>query len=249
MIVRQVQQGTSAWMELRAGIPTTSNFDRIMTAGAPDWKGEAKGAPKASEQRHKYMHHLLAERILQRPIDGFQSAAMADGNQFEDRVIGGYELDNLCETERVGFVTTDDGLIGCSPDRFRIGPGRIGVEAKSPTPPVHVSYMLAAAGCSHEYKVQLQGQIWVCELDCVDIVAYCPGMPTCTFRMNRDDLYIKELSAHVRAFSGQLEEMAEKFKERGWIKPKEVPAAEDNQFLNDDDIKWAMEYSKGIQTL
>lgn len=29
-----------------------------------------------------------------------------------------YCFEQNCEVSRVGFVTTDDGLIGCSPDRL-----------------------------------------------------------------------------------------------------------------------------------
>ena len=209
MIVHDVAQGTSKWMALRAGIPTASCFDKIITPGG-----------KKSESAAKYMAHLLAERILGRPIDGFKSAAMENGTENEDSAIAAYEMENDCETYRIGFVTTDDGRIGCSPDRGIVGDPRTLVEAKSPdSPAVMVSYLLSSVGASKEYKCQLQGQLWVCEKDQVDIVAYSAGFPKVIFRATRDEVFIKEMAAHVRAFSCQLEEKAADFAERGWIKP------------------------------
>lgn len=230
-------QGTTEWLRLRAGIPTASCFDKIMTAGSKDWDGGTKGAPKKSEQAEKYMNHLLAERMLGAPIDGFKSQWMERGSEMEHSAVASYELAHECDTERVGFVTTDDGLIGCSPDRLIIGQPKKGLEAKAPSPAVHVSYLLMAVGASLEYKVQLQGQIWLCEWDSVDIISFHPGMPDAVFTVNRDEAFIAELSAHVRAFSARLEETAEDFKVRGWIKePSSEQPAPDPFGITDDDV-------------
>lgn len=232
MKIWTVAQGTSAWLELRKGIPTTSCFDKIITPGA-----------KPSSSADGYMNHLLAERILGRPIDGFKSSAMEHGNEFEANAIAAYEFMHNVSTRKIGFITTDDGLLGCSPDSFIEEHPEGMLEAKSPTPAVQVSYLIAATGASKEYKVQLQSELWICEKEWVDIVACAPGFPDATFRTYRDEVFIKELAAHVRAFSGRLEERAEEFKAKGWIKP-DRPAAEEVEdlaaFLNDADISWAM---------
>ncbi len=75
IIHRDIKQGTKQWAALRAGIPTCSRFSNIMTAGR-----------KKSEQRHKYLNHLLGERMLGERVDGFVSQYMAQGNQLELRV-------------------------------------------------------------------------------------------------------------------------------------------------------------------
>lgn len=230
MKIHDVAQGTPAWMKLRAGIPTASCFDQIVTK-----TGEL------SKSSRGYLHHLLAERILHMPIDGFKSSAMEHGNEYEDRAIGGYELQTSWETYRVGFVTTDDGRIGCSPDRFIIGNDYGMVEAKAPTPKVHVGYLLAEAGASDEYKVQLQGQLWVCERDWVDIVSHCPGMPDAVFRVNRDEEFIGKLCAAVMAFSDRLESLTETFRERGWITDEaETEEPENPLGFTAEDAAWAM---------
>lgn len=232
MKIHTVAQGTSAWLELRKGIPTCSAFDRIITPSG------AKSSSQAG-----YMNHLLAERILGRPIDGFKSSAMEHGNEYEANAIAAYEWDNNVTTRKIGFITDDDGLVGCSPDSFIDEKPEGMVEAKSPTPAVQVSYLLAATGASKEYKVQLQGELWVCEKEWVDIIACAPGFPDALFRAYRDEEFIKEIAAHVRSFSGQLEEKSEEFLKRGWIKPAVAPEGDQQdgaEFLNQADVDWAM---------
>ena len=228
-----IAQGTQEWLNLRAGRPSASMFDNIMTAGR-----------KKSESAERYMNHLLAERVLGRPIDGFKSKYMELGNEYESRAVASYELTNQCDTYKVGFVTTDDGLIGCSPDRFIEGCDEGMLEAKAPTPAVHISYLLASTGASKEYRVQLAGQLWLCEKSWVDIISYCPGFPDAVFRVYRDEEFIKELAAHVRAFSNQLEDKAADFAARGWIKTHQPDPVDDSPrygFISDADLAWAME--------
>ena len=215
MIIHDVAQGTTAWMKLRAGKPTASCFDKIITPGG-----------KASTSADGYFAHLLAERAMGEPIDGFKSQWMERGNDYEDRAVASYELSHDCDTVRVGFVTSDDGLIGCSPDRFIVGCPAGALECKAPSAPVHVGYYLAAVGASKEYKVQLQGQLWVCEREWVDIISYHPGIPDVVFRVTRDEEFIAVMAAHVRAFSGRLEDKWTELQAKGWG-PKESPAQPD----------------------
>ncbi len=229
MIIHQCAQGTTEWLRLRLGIPTASLFDKIITPGA-----------KKSTSAPAYMNHLLAERMLGAPIDGFKSQWMERGSEMEHRAVASYELAHECETERVGFVTIDEGRIGGSPDRFIVDCNDGMLEAKAPSPAVHVAYLLMSAGASLEYKVQLQGQLWCCEREWVDIVSFHPGMPDATFRVNRDEVFITELAAHVRSFSRQLEERSEDFKARGWINPSQEDETPNGaEFLNDGDMEWA----------
>jgi hypothetical protein len=229
--IHDVAQGTRAWMTLRAGIPTASCFDRIITSSG-----------KKSASREGYMNHLLAERILNQPLDTFQSADMAHGNEFEAQAVASYEFQQGCDTKQVGFVTNFDGMVGCSPDRFIVQHPEGALECKCPKPATHVSYLLASLGAGKEYKVQLQGQILVCELEWIDILSYAPGMPQALYRVHRDEEFIKELSAHVLSFARELEEKSSEFAEKGWIKPiVEEELAE--PYMTEADLEWALNRS------
>ena len=52
MIIHPAEQGTPEWTQARLGIPTSSNFDRIVTPG---------GKATTGDRRINYMRKLLAE--------------------------------------------------------------------------------------------------------------------------------------------------------------------------------------------
>lgn len=237
MIIHDVAQGTKAWKSVRKGIPTASLFSNIITP---------KKEKSASQER--YLNQLLAERILGEPLEDFQSQAMADGNRFEERAVGAYEFKNNITTYRVGFVTTDDGRAGCSPDRFITEIPKRALEAKAPSKAeIHVAYLRASTGAMKEYICQLMGQIWICEKDEVDIISYFAGMRDALFTVTRDDDFIKALTEKVGDFCNRLDDLTEDFRARGWITESSPASAqeafdrfESAAFLNQDDIEWAM---------
>lgn len=233
MKIHNVVQGTSEWLRLRAGIPTASQFHRIIT---PKQR-------KLSESSVGYMNDLLAERVMGRPLETFTSQWMARGSELEEKAVTFYEFTRDVETERIGFVTNDAGTVGCSPDRFILQHAEGALECKCPSPGVHVAYLLAeeAAGVDKDYFCQLQGQLWVCEKEWVDVLSYHPDFPEACIRVTRDEEFIKQLAALVNAFAMQLAEKAEKLRERGIIKPRETVVDDRfGLFLSDEDIAWAM---------
>lgn len=185
MKIRNVQQNTPAWLQARLGIPTTSEFHKVLTPTG-----------KLSSQSCGYMHWLLAEWMLGVPLESDQTQWMERGGALEDQAVASYEFERDIVTERVGFVTTDDGMIGSSPDRLA-GDGLL--EIKCPLAHTHVGYMLTRA-IDEKYKPQVQGQLWVCEREWVDLQSYYPGLPTIIIRVNRDERYIAELSAALSSF-------------------------------------------------
>ena len=56
IVIEDVEQGSQSWIELRLGIPTASQFSRIVTPGG-----------KSSSSRDAYMGELLAEWVLGEP--------------------------------------------------------------------------------------------------------------------------------------------------------------------------------------
>ncbi|HEY4087160.1 MAG TPA: YqaJ viral recombinase family protein [Bryobacteraceae bacterium] len=236
MIIHQVAQGTQAWLKLRSGIPTASAFSRIITPGG-----------KASSQAEAYMNTLLYERVTGRPLEGFQSQWMSRGSEVESDAIAKYEFDQDVTTEQIGFVTDDANRYGCSPDRFIIERPDGMVEAKAPSPDVHISYLLAGEGKSvdKDYRCQLQGELWVCEKAWVDIIAFHPDLPQVLFRVQRDEEFIKTMAAHVLAFCCQLEEKAEQLRERGIIRDAQ-PEPIEEPFFTDADVTWARGYAASL---
>lgn len=193
IIYRDIEQGTPEWLALRVGKVTMSNLHRIITP--------AKGLPSA--QQDGYMNEMLAELFYGAPLDGFVSAAMQNGTDSEDEAARIYAVENDCELERIGFVTNDAGTIGCSPDRFIVGTKRA-VEIKVPLPKTHVGY-LRTKNVEQDYWCQLQGELWVCELDKVDIYSYNPKMPRVQIEVGRDEDFIRKAQNLTAEFLEKFE--------------------------------------------
>ena len=213
MIIHDCVQGTSEWLYLRAGIPTASSFDRILTPSG-----------RVSQSAEKYMYELLAERIMRHPIQQFTSSWMERGSDMELEAVRGYEFQYDIDTVPVGFITDDAHRIGASPDRL-VGDNGL-LEIKVPSEGIHVSYLLKSGTAYEAYKIQCQGQLWVSEREWVDILSYHPEIPEALIRIERDEKLIQVLEKLVRAFSIELERLYAVVQERGWV--KEQVAAEVN---------------------
>lgn len=141
MINHDVRQGSEEWRELRLGKPTASCFHRIVT---PSEVG-------LSVQSASYAWLLIAERLLGYPIDSPTTALMDRGSTLEAEAVRAYEFLSETRTVKVGFLTTDDGRIGASPDRLVGSAGLL--EAKCPASHNHVGYLLGSSG-------KLDGDAW-----------------------------------------------------------------------------------------
>jgi YqaJ-like viral recombinase domain len=190
-IYHRVEPRSAAWFALRIGKPTASEFHRIVTPGG-----------KLSSQAPGYMCSLLAEMMLGHQVESLSTAYMDRGVELEDRAIAAYEMVQNIETQLGGFVTTDDGLVGCSPDRL-VGADGI-LEMKIPAPHTHVGYLLDSGDLEKDKTPQVQGQLWVCEREWDDLVSWHPELPPVGRRVYRDDKYIGLLKTALDAFVDTL---------------------------------------------
>ncbi len=221
MIVHQVAQGSAEWLALRAGIPTASQFHRVITPK----KAERSG------QFDDFVNDLVAERFMGRPLATADMPWMREGSEREPESAAYYSFVRGVELETVGLITTDDGKIGASPDRVVTGTRGL-LELKNPKAHTHIGYLLGA-GPDESYRVQLQGQLFVCECEWVDIMSYYPGMPEAVVRVARDEEFIKKLSALLYEAVEQVEARMAKLKADGYEPRVEEPEA---QWITDADI-------------
>lgn len=190
MIILDMEQGTDEWHQARLGIPTASNFDKIVTS---------TGAK--SKQAAGYMDDLLAGWLMGKPAETYTNRHMERGTELEPDARSAYEFIYEKDVQQVGFVIRDDGLCGCSPDGLIGDDG--GLEIKSPTPGVHVSY-LRSQRLPAKYVQQVQGAMWICERNWWDFISYHPDMPLVRVPVERDEPYIAKLETAVLAFANEL---------------------------------------------
>jgi hypothetical protein len=198
MKIHDVAQDSPEWHTLRLGKPTASEFHKIITPKTG----------KLSAQARKFACRLIAERLLNEPLDLLDGIpAIERGKAMEPDAIAQYEFAEEIETQAVGFVTTDDGLVGASPDRLIVG-ASAGLEIKCPLLPTHIGYRLDGPG--DDYRPQVQGQLWVAELEWIDFYSYHPQMEPVRLRTQRDDAYIKLIERALHDFNDMLHDMYER---------------------------------------
>lgn len=189
MIVLDCEQGSQEWLEARLGIPTASEFDKIIT-----------GTGKPSSQASTYMNKLLAEWMTGKSNGMEQTDWMQRGNELEADARMLYTLTTDIEVETVGLVYKDDRkLVSCSPDGLSEG----GLELKCPAPHTHVEYLLSGK-IPTKYIPQVQGAMYITDRQWWDFMSYHPEMPPLLVRVERNDKYIDALDL---ALSGFIERM------------------------------------------
>ena len=198
MKIHDVAQRSPEWHALRLGKPTASEFHKIITPKTG----------KLSAQARKFACRLIAERLLNEPLDLLDGIETIErGKAMEPDAVAQYEFAEEIETQPVGFVTTDDGLVGASPDRLIVG-ASAGLEIKCPLLPTHIGYRLDGPG--DDYRPQVQGQLWVAEFEWLDFYSYHPLMEPVRLRTQRDDAYIKLIEQALRDFNDMLHDMYER---------------------------------------
>jgi len=195
-ILYQVDQNSDDWDRLRLGIPTASEFKKILTP-----------AGKLSKQADKYMMKLLAEWYFGGPLEDpqtqYQSEWMERGHFLEQQAVDSFELEWNVATIPGGFVTTDDGRVGCSPDRL-IGDDGV-LEIKNPSPTNHMKFMVERS-VDDEHYPQVQGQLYICERQYAAVVSHCPAFPDVIIRVPRDEEYIGHLADALLQFNEKLDQ-------------------------------------------
>jgi len=193
MTIHDVVQGTPEWFQARVGIPTASEFDALIT---PLWK------VRSGEGVESYLSRKLAERWRGEPLPSFGGGATEQGSIREDEAIPWYEFEYGQTIQRVGFVTTDDGKIGCSPDgMFADGSG---IEVKCPECPTHVKYLLDG-DIPKQYAAQVQGSMFVTGATSWRFLSYCRGFPPLVLSVKRDDEAQMALSRAIDEFNDRLD--------------------------------------------
>jgi hypothetical protein len=220
-----VEQRSAEWYKLRLGIPTASEFHNIVgnTTGELSRARDKKGL---SEVARKYAYRLVAEKLLGRPLEKPPGTpwAMERGKLLEPAAIEQYAFINDVELRQVGFVTTDDGRVGCSPDSLIIG-AKGGLEVKCLLDEGHMGLLIDGPGDT--FKPQVQGNLAGCELEFWDLHGYHPDLPSRTIRTYRDEPYIAKMGAALTEFLAIRDEMLQRAMASGFFAER----ANDNSAL------------------
>ena len=199
-IYENVEQGGSEWLSLRAGKITASEADAILTP---------KFAAKESKAVDTYLGRKWAEKWQHAPImdDDFFSAPVEWGKILEIEAKPTFKLLKDIELKNVGFVESDDGLCGASPDALTSDGG--GLEIKSPLIQTHCKYLVAGV-VPPDYIVQVHFSLYVTGLSHWYFMSYRRLMPPLILRVERDEKIIGQIAEAVELFKAKFD--------AGWTK-------------------------------
>jgi len=181
-------QGSEQWHLARTGKLTASSASKIITAGG-----------KLSTQRTAYMDELISDCFCPGQNAWHGNANTDRGTAMEPLARAAFEQRTSIPVEEVGFVTREDGLIGCSPDGLISNGERYiaGLEIKCPLPKTHFRYLLDGS-LPDAYKPQVHFSMMVTGLPW-HFFSYCPGMKPMRLFIE-PDAYTTKLQSMVEDF-------------------------------------------------
>ena len=214
MSTAPIQQGSSAWKQLRSGDVTASRFKDVIRD--PRLKSQ-KEAGELSESAKNYMDELIAARLgveYDPPI----TKAMEWGKQWEataralaDEAIRTRFADqgvDIAEGDLAYITHPTEKQIGCSLD------GLVGkhatLEIKCPFNPAnHVKALRDPEWFARDNYPQIQGGLWIAERHRCYAVSFHPDFGNLSLVITpteRDEIVIKDLSAKVLKFRDVVHE-------------------------------------------
>lgn len=207
-------QRSADWFQARAGLATTSNFDKIITKTG-----------KESSQADDYANLIIAELILNKAVErNFNTFALEWGAQYEAEAIALYGFETGFKIKEGGFFTNDAMTHGASPDaRVFDGDKMVGLaEIKCPENPANHIEFLVMDVMNPKYIPQVQGQMLISGAEWVDWFSYYPELPSARIRTYRDDKFIALLENALKNFDDIVAAKFQKLIQLGHISERPV---------------------------
>lgn len=182
MITVDIEQGSEAWHQIRAGKITGTRFATVMSGDS------TKGYKDL-------INSLAGETIAGTKDETYSNAIMERGVEMEPEAREVYEHEMECIIEEVGFCLMDDyeDWVGVSPDGLT-GSGLI--EIKCPLIKTHIGY-IEANKLPNEYKWQVQGNLLATGLEYCDFMSYYPGLKPFILRVEPDKEMHEQLLSEI----------------------------------------------------
>ena len=194
-IYDQLEQGSTEWLQARAGILTASTIGQIITAKTIK--------PAMNDRSRGLFQTLIAERITGRVEPVSPNRMMVRGTLLEPEARRIYAEQTGQDVTEIGFarLDTDTYTLGSSPDGLVGETG--GIEIKSPSAKVHVATVLSGAIPDYN-RAQVQAFLHVTGREWCDFISYLPGEPLFIIRDFPDERW----QAAIVSAAEQFEETA-----------------------------------------
>lgn len=194
MIEMHMPQGSPEWWAVRRGIPTGSQFGRIITPK----KGEyASGADT-------YAAELIAESLGWQ--SGFHGSPDTErGNRLEKEALRWLSFRYGISSRDVGFCLSDCGRYGASPDG--IAPDGSPIEVKAPDLHTFLKWRVKNE-LPEDHKAQCHAEMWVTGASRCWFVAYASHASIDNMMVEvKRDAFTEQLGTCIARFCDRLEKL------------------------------------------
>lgn len=193
-------QGTDEWLEVRCGVLTASEVDRVITP-------TLKVAENAASKTHLY--DLMAQRVTGYVAPSYISDAMLRGEMEEELAKATYAKHYGVEVKNCGHIrNTKLGFpLGFSPDGLIGDDGLIEIKSRADKFQMQTIVQHAMAEeptVPKEYALQVQMGLLVSERQWCDFISYCGGLPMVRIRAFPDPKYQAALTKAATQFESKL---------------------------------------------
>ena len=202
-IYHDIEQRTPEWDALRSGKLTASVAKKIVTPTG-----------KASTQYKGEIARIIAEmKGLQLPEFIKPTYWMERGVDLEPEALAWFEVETDLTVQNVGFVTSENNLIGASPDGVILDfMDRGGVEhwipleLKCPKPSTHIQWFLDEV-VPKEHIAQVHFQMALCEAPYAYFCSYNPEVAPLILKIEWSeytDLMVRGIERYTEEFHEAL---------------------------------------------
>lgn len=162
----EIEQGTTEWHRMRAGVITASKVHDIIK------KGRVKGSYSAARQ--VYMNELIAQVCTGLLPDELTAKQVVWGKDNEPKALALYDPFEEKNIHQIAFIYGMDMRCGVSPDALVNDNG--GLEIKCPWTTSQYIDQLLGGDPKPEYLTQMQYSMWITKREYWDFANYDPRM-------------------------------------------------------------------------
>ena len=198
MVIHEVSQKTLDWARLHIGIPTASALGNLVT---PEFK------IREGEMWRTYLYTKVAEAWREEPLMEISSFSVEQGEILECEALSFFALETNQAVREVGFITTDDGGFGCSPDGLL--EGEHGLEIKCPSAHVHVKYLLDGK-LPKDYAPQVYGSMYATGFPQWTFMSYRRNFPPLILTIKRDEEIMDKIREALAKFGSDFDDAMRK---------------------------------------
>lgn len=186
-------------MIARAGVVTASEMDALIS---PLWK------VRTGEGPFTYLAQKIAETWIGGPLPSVQGVFdMDNGKLLEEEARPFYTVVTGEEVSKVGFITSDNGKIGCSPDGL-IGEDS-GIEIKCPKMETHIRYLLDGE-VPKQYLAQVHFSMLVTGRKSWRFMSYRRNFPPLILTIERDEEIMTKMEEALSQFFVDFDDAMDK---------------------------------------